>query len=421
VKFFMNIPESNISTAVIQQPTVLGWKLPAAGFFVYSMIATGALVVDARGFLVVGGLMLFMCVCIAWCRDIMAVSVDKSVLIVFGIMLLPIFTTLYDPTNTVYHFFLKHIIVCILYIFIFSMGLAPIYSTPFRKVFIAVLLFMGFVSLLMPNASETDNVMRMSGFFVNANMFSLSMMTLLFLIDEEKDSMATKFSIHAVLVLFLLLSGTSGAILAYCGAMLFKYVLLLKSTRRYRNKWVLLVFGMILLLMGFMLTTNLFMDVPIVKRIVNQVYMIWHELPLAASGYELDYGNLNNRYGTSDCSGLWRIAHWRTCINIVVNANIVQLLCGHGIASTNLLLYKVPHNDYIRVLIEQGIIGLTLYFAFFLTVLRRIDSRHWYCIVAFAIYCFSENNIDNLLFMTIFVFFLASAQSKTAQPAATRQ
>ncbi|MCG7853147.1 MAG: hypothetical protein MIO92_11560, partial [Methanosarcinaceae archaeon] len=30
--------ESNISTAVTQQPTVLGWRLPAAGFFVYSML-----------------------------------------------------------------------------------------------------------------------------------------------------------------------------------------------------------------------------------------------------------------------------------------------------------------------------------------------------------------------------------------------
>lgn len=410
--------KSNISTAVIQQPAVLGWRLPAAGFFVYSMIAIGALIVDARSFLAIGGVIMFTCVCAAWCRDIMAVRVDKSVLIVFGIMLLPVFTTLYDPTNTVFHFFLKHIIVCILYIFIYSMGLAPIYSTPFRKVFIVVLLFMGFLSLVMPNVSETDDVMRMSGFFVNANMFSLSMMSLLFLIDEEKDSVARKFSIHAVLVMFLLLSGTSGAILAYCGAMLFKYLLLLKSTRRYRNKWILLPFGIALLMLGFMLTTNLFMDVPIVKRIVNQLYMIWHEFPLAASGYQLDYGYLNKLYGTNDCSGIWRISHWRTCFNIVANANIVQLLSGHGIASTTLLLYKVPHNDYIRVLIEQGIIGLTLYFTFFLTVLRRIDPRYWYCIVAIAIYCFSENNMENLLFMSVFVFFMASAQEKPAQPVA---
>lgn len=407
--------------ASIQEPTEIGWRLPAVGFFVYSMIAIGALIVEARVFLVIGGALMFMCVCIEWCRSIMAISVDKSVLFVFGIMLLSIFSTLYDPTNTVFHYFVKHIVVCILYIFVFSMGLAPIYSTPFRTVFIFVLLFMGLLSFVVPNVSETDDVMRMSGFFVNANMFSLSMMTLLFLIDEEKDSRARKFSIHVILILFLLLSGTSGAILGYLGAMTFKHLLLLKSTRRYRNKWVLVPFGMAVLLLGFLLTTDFFMDVPIVKRIATQLHMVWHEMPLAASGYPLDYGDLNRMYGTNDCSGIWRISHWRTCVDVLAESNIIQLLCGHGIASTTLLLYKVPHNDYLRVLIEQGIIGLTLYFAFFLTVLRRIDSRHWYCIVAIAIYCFSENNLENLLFMSVFVFFLASAQKKAVQPATARR
>jgi hypothetical protein len=415
----MIIYRSNISAAVIQQPAVLGWRLPAVGFFVYSMIAIGALIVDARVFLVIGGALMFMCVCAEWCRGIMAISVDKSVLLVFCTMLLSIFTTLYDPTNTVFHSLLKHVIVCILYIFIFSMGLVPIYSTPYRTVFIFVLLFMGLVSFFVPNVTETDDVMRMSGFFVNANNFSLSMMTLLFLINEENDSIARKISIHAILVLFLLLSGTSGAILAYLGAMSFKYFVLLRSSHRYRNKWILAPIGIALVLLGCLLTIHLFMDIPIAKRIFTQLYMVWHELPLAASGYELDYGILSNMYGTSDCSGIWRISHWRTCVDVITGSNMVQLLCGHGILSSSLLLYKVPHNDYLRVLIEQGIIGLTLYIAFFLTVIRRIDSRYWYCIVAIALYCFTENNMENLLFMSIFVFFLASAQKKTTIHPAT--
>jgi len=382
------------------------------------MIAIGAHILDARIFLIIGGAILFMCVCAEWCRGVMAVSVDKTVIIVLCILLLSIFTTLYGPTNSVFHNLSKHVVVCILYVFIFSMGLAPIYSTPFRSVFILILLFMGLVSFFVPNISETDDVMRMSGFFVNANNFSLTMMTLLFLIDEEKDNRIRKILIHAVLLLFLLLSGTSGAILAYLGAMLFKYFILLKSSNKYRNKWVLIPIGIALILVVCMLTTNLFMDVPIVKRIANQLSLVWHELPLAASGYELDYGNMSNMYDIDDFSGLWRISHWRTCIDVIADANIIQLLCGYGIGSSNLLMYKEPHNDYLRVLIEQGIIGLTLYFAFFMTVFRRFDSRYWYCIVAVALYCFTENNMDNLLFMSIFVFFLASGQNRTQiQPA----
>ena len=415
----MIIQKPYSDTIAAQALPVAGWRLPTVGFFVYSMIAIGALIVDARSFLVIGGGILFICVCAEWCRSIMAVNVDKSVLFVFGIMLLSIFTTLYDPTNTVLHFFLKHIVVCILYIFIFSMGLAPIYSTPFRIIFVLVLLFMGIVSFAFPGISQMDDVVRMSGLFSNANNLSLTMLTLLFLIYEEKDRRAKKLSIHAIIIMFLLLSGTSGAILAYLGAMLFKYLVLLISTRRYRNKWVLLPFGTALLVLGYLLTTHLFMDVPVVKRIVAQLSLVWHELPLAASGYQLDYGNLSRIYGNSNLSGIWRISHWRSCIDVIADANIVQLLCGHGIGASSLLLYKVPHNDYLRILMEQGIIGLTLYTIFFITVFRKIDSRHWYCIVAIALYCFTENNMDNLLFMSIFVFFLASAQNRAQiQPAA---
>ena len=122
----MTVLKSNTSIAAIQQPSVLGWRLPAVGFFIYSIIAIGALIIDARSFLIVGGVVMFVCVCIEWCRGIMAISVDKSVMLVFGIILLSIFTTLYDPTNTLFHFFLKHIVICILYIFIFSMDLDPI-------------------------------------------------------------------------------------------------------------------------------------------------------------------------------------------------------------------------------------------------------------------------------------------------------
>jgi hypothetical protein len=399
-------------TTVAQLQSVAGWRLPTAGFAIYSIIAIGAHLLNAQGFLVIGSAIMFMFVCAEWGRSNMAVSVDKSVLLVLCIMLLSIFSTLYDPTNTVFHSFLKHIAVCILYVFTFSMGLAPIYSTPFRTVFILVLLFMGLVSLIVPNVSETDDVMRMSGFFVNANNLSLSLMTLLFLINEDKDSRAKKISIHAVLILFLLLSGTSGAILAYLGAMSFKYFLLLKSSHRYRNTWIL---ALVIIAGGTLvclLTIDPFMDIPVVKRIVDQLSLVWRELPLAASDYELDYGKLSNMYGTGNISGIWRVSHWRKCVDVIADANIIQLLFGYGIGASSLLLYKVPHNDYLRVLMEQGIVGLVLSMAFIGILFRRIDKRYRYCVIAIALYCFTENNIDNLLFMSVFIFFLSGYGSK---------
>ncbi len=396
-----------------------GWTLPGLGFLAYSVISIAAHLLDVRGLLTVGGMLVFLGVCVAWCRSTMAVRVDKSVDLVLCILLLAVFTTLCDPTYTVFHNLLKHAVICILYVLVFSMGLRPIYSTPFRTVFALALLFMGVVSLIVPDVSEVDDVMRMSGFFVNANNLSLTMMTLLFLIDEQKDSRAKKAFFHAVVVLFLILSGTSGAILAYLGAMLFKCFVFAKPAGKSRSKLIVVLMVIALIVLGCLLPARLYTDVPLARRIVTQLSLVWHEFPAAASGHEMDYGRLSEVYGTSDCSGIWRISHWRACIDVVARADTLQLLCGHGIGASSLLLYKVPHNDYLRVLMEQGILGLTLSIAFFLVVFGRIDPRYRYCIVAFALYCFTENNMDNLLFMSIFALFLASAQTKTAEyPAA---
>jgi len=418
----MIIHRSYASTALMQPPTVLGWRLPGLGFLLYSVISIAAHLLDIRGLLAVGGMLVFLCVCIAWCRSTMAVRVDKTVELVLCILLLAIFTTLRDPTHTVFQNLLKHAVVCILYILIFSMELRPIYSTPFRTVFVLALLFMGVVSLIVPDVGEVDDVRRMSGFFVNANNLSLTMMTLLFLIDEQKDGRAKKAFFHAVIILFLILSGTSGALLAYFGAMLFKCLVFLRSVGKSQSKFIVVLMAIALIVLGCLLPARLYMDVPLAKRMVTQLSLVWQEFPLAASGHELDYGRLSDVYGTSDCSGIWRISHWRACIDVIARANMFQWLCGYGVGASSLLLYKVPHNDYLRVLMEQGILGLALSLIFFLIVFRRIDPRYRYCIVAFAIYCFTENNMDNLLFMCIFAFFLASAQTKTQEhPAVSAQ
>jgi len=402
-----------------QLPPVLGWRLPAAGFVLYSIIGMVAHILGLPSLLLIGAGLMFLCVLAAGSQSLARLRVDPSVAVVMSILVLAVVATLYDPTHTIFHNLLKHVVICIMYVLIFSMGLRPIYSTPFCKVFLLTLLFMGAVSLMMPRGQEMDDVTRMSGFFVNANNLGLTMMTLLFLIDENRDGVVMKVFVHAVIILFLILSGTSGAILAYLGAMVFKSVVFLKplvfhtSARTDRVQLIAVVLVLSLICLGCLLPASLYQRVPLANRLVAQLSLIREELPLAVSGYELDYARLSSVYGESSGSGIWRIAHWRKGVDVLTAANSFQLLVGHGIGSSGLLLDKVPHNDYLRVLIEQGLLGLTLSLAFFAIVLQRIDSRHRYCVVAIALYCICENNMDNLLFMSIFTFFLASAQNRS--------
>jgi hypothetical protein len=397
--------------------SVVGWRLPVTGFFLYSMIAIGAHIIEARGLLVIGSAIMFVCVCTEWCRGVRAIRIDKSVLLVLCILVLSILTTLYDPTHTIFHNFLKHVIICILYIFISSMSLAPIYSTPFRPVFVLVLLFMGLVSLIVPNVSKTDEVMRMSGFFVNANNFSLVMMSLLFFINEDKDSLIVKISFHMVVILFLILSGTSGAILAYIGAMLFRYLICYRSAHKPKFMLIIVISSVFLIFLGHLLPRDLCWNRPIAGRIISQIALANDYLALAASGRDLSYGQLKEEYGEESLSGIWRISKWREGFDVMIGADPVQFLFGHGIGSSRSLLSDMlPHNDYLRIILEQGIVGLVLSLTFIGILFRQIDRRYQYCVIAIALYCFTENNIDNLLFMSIFIFFVSGFRSQVHRP-----
>lgn len=408
----MRITERYLYGTTTPPPAVLGWRLPAMGFFIYCMIGMAAHLLGAPALLVMAGGLMFLFVLAASCQRLIHLRVDASVALVLCILVLAFVPTLYDPTNTLARYLVKLVVVCILYVLIFSMELRPIYETPFCKVFVLTLLLMGAVSLVIPRSEEMDDVTRLSGFFVNANNLSLTMLTLLFLIDEQRDRWAVKMAFHAVIILFLILSGTSGAILAYLGAMAYRTWAFAKSAREARVLLILLLLVLMLISLVFIVPSSLYHQVPLANRIITQLSLIWDQLPLAVSGYEPDYAHLSKLYGQSGGSGIWRIAHWRKGLDVVADANVFQLVFGHGVGSSSLLLDKLPHNDYLRILIEQGVLGLALSLAFFAVVFARIDWRYRHCIVAVALYCICENNMDNLLFMSLFTFFLASAQNR---------
>ncbi len=408
----MRTYEPNVCGTATAPPAVMGWRLPAIGFFIYCMIGMAAHLLGFPALLVFAGGFMFLFVLAAGGQTLVHLRVDASVALVLCILILAFVPTLYDPAHTITHNLLKLAVVCLIYVLIFSMELRPIYATPFCKVFILALLLMGAVTLAIPRGEQTDDVLRLSGFFVNANNLSLTMMTLLFLIDEQRDRRAVKIAFHAVIILFLVLSGTSGAILAYLGAMAFRTLTFAKSTRNARAHIAMLLLVLILVGLVFVVPASFYQRIPLTNRILGQLSLIWDQLPLAISGYEPDYAHLSRLYGESGGSGIWRIAHWRKGIDVMADANAFQLVFGHGVGSSSLLLDKLPHNDYLRILIEQGVLGLSLSLAFFAVVFARIDWRYRHCIVAVALYCICENNMDNLLFMSLFTFFLASAQNR---------
>ena len=96
----------------------------------------------------------------------------------------------------------------------------------------------------------------------------------------------------------------------------------------------------------------------------------------------------------------------------------VQQVFGFGIGSSPRLLTKLPHNEYLRWLFEQGIVGLMLFVFAWRRIIMSAPAGVRYIGLIVAIYSFSENNLDNFPFMALFILCLsANAAPPGARPA----
>jgi hypothetical protein len=93
-----------------------------------------------------------------------------------------------------------------------------------------------------------------------------------------------------------------------------------------------------------------------------------------------------------------------------VDGTPVQQLFGFGIGSSPVLLGKLPHNEYLRVLFEQGIAGLILFLYAWRVIVRAAPASVRYVALIVAIYSISENNLDNFPFMSLFILFLSARE-----------
>jgi hypothetical protein len=119
----------------------------------------------------------------------------------------------------------------------------------------------------------------------------------------------------------------------------------------------------------------------------------------------MPYSDIIERQGSTDLSGYFRIKHWiEIWLNYIGGGPVVQLF-GYGPGRTPSITYAelIPHNDYLRIIAEFGIINFACFIylnLFALFSLKDKGLRIFFSIL--LIYYSSENLIDNFASMAIF-------------------
>lgn len=110
---------------------------------------------------------------------------------------------------------------------------------------------------------------------------------------------------------------------------------------------------------------------------------------------------------TQDLSFVFRLKHWVDLLSVWSAGDLYQWLFGFGVGSSVRLseMRLVPHNDYLRLMFEFGLVTLAAFMAMLALVFARL-RRRWETVplLAVAIYLFSENLINNYTAMAFFFF-----------------
>jgi hypothetical protein len=265
------------------------------------------------------------------------------------------------------------------------------------------------ISLTIYRGSTWDGGTRHSGLFANPNNLALIPFLLLFLVDRYRDRVAVRIGAHALVVLVLAFTGTSGAVLAYAVA------LTIHLSASLPRNWRLLT-GSLAAISAFIAITLLLLGADRLlpeTRLTKQVSVVGAEFQKVVQGEEISYYEQERVLGPGTGSALWRLAHWCRTLRVFDEATAFQKIFGLGSGSSIVLLGKLPHNEYLRLLFEQGIAGFALFMFAWYRLIKNAPATVRYVGLILAIYSFSENNQDNFPFMSLFILCL-SANSLTA-------
>lgn len=151
-------------------------------------------------------------------------------------------------------------------------------------------------------------------------------------------------------------------------------------------------------------------ELPVVERIrtLSEGVELVSRAGLWAHLDEVSYRDLYLLVGSSDLSFFFRLKHWQELWVAYSSGSALQWLFGLGVGSSVFYtdLGLVPHNDYLRFLIETGLLGLTGFALLSIYLMIRIGRVPYVISTAVVtVYFLSENLVDNFSAMAMYYFF----------------
>ena len=399
-------PDRNPDRSIWQQRSAQGealWSWITWAFTAYWMLfVSGAFLgrkeLNAVGGVIVLGVLAWLLIERLWVRLDAVVMASLAAAVCLPVLQV-IFSTPPEPEAL-----FKHVSLCLVIAASRLLQLPAAFKSKRRWVLAAQVLTILLISLTIFKGTSWDGGTRHSGLFVNPNNLALIPFLLLFLLNPLKDKWFLRVATHGIVVAVLAFTGTSGAVLAY-GIGLAVHLCGMVSRRSRSVVYGLAALGGLAVIAFLAMDGERFLPE---TRLTNQISVIRVQLQNVIEGVDIAYYEQERVLGSGSASGIWRLAHWRQTIALYLDGAPAQRIFGFGIGSTTQIMGILPHNEYLRMLFEQGIVGFLLFIFVWYRVIMTAPREVRYIGLIVAIYSFSENNLDNFPFMALFILCLSA-------------
>lgn len=197
-----------------------------------------------------------------------------------------------------------------------------------------------------------------------------------------------------VLLISLLLTKSSGGIMVFLTLIGYN---VFKSNKISYKKKTLLVISFIIVTLMVLLTSE-----KVAIQIATFDYLDWDFIKDRV---------VNFRGGGGYGSLMWRIIYWLRILLSFLSESLPNILFGVGVDSLTsgnmpyAYMRKDPHNDFVKVLVEFGVVGFVWFLALFKNIYDTVN-KNFNIIILIVIPMFFGNAIVNFALNMIFILLI---------------
>ena len=296
---------------------------------------------------------------------------------------------------------------CLRYVAYFSFAVFASYLTKEDIKYFFILLIAYFILTLPISYYQTINLGRYQNVLGHSNHLAYVLSILIYFLIFNVPFKNKKINILCIILMFvsLILTKSSGGLLVLVALLGYNGIMSKKISTL--NKVMFFTLPIIVIILAINFSEKIasqfqsldFLTINFIENKVKQV---------------IENGvNLAGGYG----SFIWRVIYWVAIVHEFLSESFLKITFGMGVdhLTQGNMPYKFmkqdPHNDFIKALIEFGVIGLLLFFHLFRKI-YKIINKNFNLIIILIIPAFFGNPTVNFSFSIAFILILTYEYKK---------